>query len=235
MNEPAPLPAPEATAEALWQAFATPLRAFLRRRVNSDADADDLLQEVFVRIHRRLPTLQDTSKLQGWVYRIARNVLIDHYRRRREHQPMEFELEGDDPTGETLVDLRPSLRRFIAELPPAYREPLVRHEYQGESLEAVAIALGLTLTATKSRVRRARLMLRAMLERCCRFEFDRRGRVIAATPRSACPCAASVPIAVPAPAQAVALSPALALPGETSVTTRQAAPGRGESTLSDAC
>jgi RNA polymerase sigma-70 factor, ECF subfamily len=64
----------------------------------------------------------------------------------------------------------------------------VRHEFQGEPLQEVALALGLSLTATKSRVRRARLMLREMLDQCCRFEFDRRGRVIEATPRGECEC-----------------------------------------------
>lgn len=179
---------PTPAAETLWREFSSPLRSFLRGRTRSNADADDLLQEVFVRIHQRLPTLHDTSKIQGWVYRIARNALIDHYRIRREHVPMDFDLEVEDPTGENVVDLRPSLRRFIAELPPAYREPLIRHEYQGESIAEVATALGLSVTAAKSRVRRARIMLREMLDRCCRFEFDQRGRVIAATPRSQCSC-----------------------------------------------
>jgi len=174
--------------ECLWQELAGPLRGFLRARVKSAADADDLLQDVFVRIQKRLPTLHDTSKIQGWVYSIARNAVIDHYRRHREHVPIDFDLESEDPAGESAVDLRPALKRFIAELPVSYREPLVRHEFQGESLENVARALGLTLTATKSRVRRARLMLREMLDRCCRFEFDSRGRVIAANPRKVCSC-----------------------------------------------
>ncbi len=174
--------------EQLWRAFAAPLRNFLRARTRTDADADDLLQEVFMRIQKRLPTLHDTSKIQGWVYRIARNAVIDHYRGRREHLPLDNELESDDPTGETLVDLKPTLRRFIVELPPLYREPLIRHEYQGQSIEEIAAELGLSVTATKSRVRRARLLLRQMLDRCCRFEFDRLGRVIDATPRTACSC-----------------------------------------------
>jgi len=179
--------APEKT-ELVWREFAAPLRSFLRARTKCDADAEDLLQEVFVRIQKRLPTLHDTSKMQGWVYRIARNAVIDHYRTRHDHLPIDFELEDDDPAGEALVDLRPTLRRFIAELPAHYRVPLVRHEFQGESLKEVAAALGLTLTATKSRVTRGRQMLRAMLDRCCRFEFDRRGHVISAVPRSACSC-----------------------------------------------
>lgn len=188
MMDAAPLAETVDQTERLWREFAAPLRTFLRARTRSDADADDLLQEIFIRIQQRLPTLHDLSKIQGWVYRIARNAVIDHYRTRREHLPIDFELEDEDPAGEAAVDLRPSLRRFIAELPANYREPLVRHEFQGESLDEVATALGLSLTATKSRVRRARLMLRTLLDRCCRFEFDRRGRVIAATPRSVCTC-----------------------------------------------
>lgn len=86
------------------------------------------------------------------------------------------------------MDLTPFLRRFVAALAPEYREPLMRHEFQGESMEEIAVALGLTLTATKSRVRRARLQLRAMLDACCRFEFDQRGRVIEAIPKAACNC-----------------------------------------------
>lgn len=178
----------EASAAGLWREFSTPLRHFLRARTASTADADDLLQEVFVRIQQRLPHLRDPAKLQGWVYRIARNAVIDYYRTRKKHVPLDFEPEPQDPAGRDAVDLTPALRSFIACLPPEYRDPLVRHEFQGEELADVAAALGLSLTATKSRVRRARLMLRGMLDRCCRFEFDHRGRVIEATPRARCEC-----------------------------------------------
>ncbi len=175
-------------ADALWREFSAPLRRFLRARTRSAADADDLLQEVFVRIQRRLPELREPAKLQGWVYRIARNVVIDHYRSRRESVPLADEAEPSDPGGRDAVDLTPALRRFLAALPPPYRDPLIRHEFQGESIAEVAAALGLSVTAAKTRVRRARLLLREMLDRCCRFEFDRRGRVIEATPRAPCDC-----------------------------------------------
>ena len=176
------------TAEILWREFSTPLRKFLRARTHTASDADDLLQDVFVRIHKRLPDLREPAKLQGWVYRIARNAVIDHYRTRKEHLPLNFELEAEDLEGRDAVDLSGSLRNFIAALPPSYREPLVRHEFQGEPIKEVATSLGLSLTAAKSRVRRARLMLREMLDQCCRFEFDRRGRVIEAVPRKRCDC-----------------------------------------------
>lgn len=178
--------------ETLWREFSGPLLGFLRKRTASAADADDLLQEVFVRIHRQVSTLRDPSKLQGWVYRIVRNAVIDHHRSRgklpgAETAP-EVIADAEEPNGRDAIDLTPTLRKFVAELPVDYREPLVRHEFQGQSLQEVATALGLTLTATKSRVRRARLLLRDMLDRCCRFEFDRRGRVVEATPHKSCNC-----------------------------------------------
>jgi len=192
--------------EALWREFSAPLRNFLRARTGSAADADDILQDVFVRVSKQLPTLRDTSKLQGWVYRIARNALIDRYRRKRELVPLAPDTPEDDLNGQNLVDLTPSLRRFIAQLPPIYREPLVRHEFQGEPLNNIATSLGLTLTATKSRVRRARLILREMLERCCRFEFDRRGRVIEASPRVESDCECTPPRSHPARSDATPCS-----------------------------
>src|ERR1035438_578514 len=174
------------SVEVLWKEFSTPLRAFLLARTRTAADADDLLQDVFYRIHRRLPRLRRPEKLQGWVYRIARNAVIDHYRGRRDHVELKFEPESEPADIKDAVDLTPTLKRFIAQLPPRYRAPLVRHEFEGMALADVAKDLGISLTATKSRVRRARMMLRKMLDECCRFEFDRRGRVIEAIPRLPC-------------------------------------------------
>jgi RNA polymerase sigma-70 factor (ECF subfamily) len=177
-----------ADVERLWKEFANPLRSFLRARTKTEADAEDLLQEVFIRIHKRITSLQHPAKLQGWVYRIARNAVIDHYRGRSLPIPLDAEAIAADPEGLSAIDLTPTIRRFIVDLPRIYRDPLVRHEFQREPLQEVANNLGISLTAAKSRVQRARLMLREMLDRCCRFEFDRRGRVIEATSRSDCRC-----------------------------------------------
>lgn len=177
----------------LWAEFSGPVRGYLRKQTGSDADADDLLQEVFLRIHRNVCNLRDTSKLQGWVYQIARNVVINRARSRKNRTPVEIDVDtmadGAEPSGRDAIDLTPTLRRFMAELPPKYREPLIRQEFQGQSLQEIADELGLSLSAAKSRVRRGRLLLREMLDRCCRFEFDRRGRVIDAIPRKKCACA----------------------------------------------
>lgn len=181
-----------ARVELLWAEFSGPLRGYLRKQTGNDADADDLLQEVFLRIHRNVCHLKDTSKLQGWVYRIARNVVINRIRagklRQQSDRDPDSMPDAADPSGRDVIDLTPTLRRFMQALPELYRGPLIRQEFQGQSLQEIADELGLTLTATKSRVRRGRALLREMLDECCRFEFDRRGRVIEAIPKKACAC-----------------------------------------------
>jgi RNA polymerase sigma-70 factor (ECF subfamily) len=64
--------------------FRWSLRGFIRKRVQNDVVADDLTQDVWVRIARKLGELREVEKLESWIYQIARNVLTDFYRRQRE-------------------------------------------------------------------------------------------------------------------------------------------------------
>jgi RNA polymerase sigma-70 factor (ECF subfamily) len=156
------------------------LKAFIQSRVADEDDADDLLQEVFIRIHTRLCSLRDLSKLESWIYQITRNAIIDHYRSRRpgvelsESIPSEDERDEDDP--EAVLAL--SLTSMVDELPDTYRDALLLTEYQGLNQRQMADRLGISFSGAKSRVQRARRMLRDMLLTCCHFELDRRGAII---------------------------------------------------------
>jgi RNA polymerase sigma-70 factor (ECF subfamily) len=175
------------------RALTGPVRAFLRRRVTDATTADDLAQETFLRVYRSRAGLRADERLEAWLYRIARRTLADHYRRRRLTEELPAEAPADALDGAETFDaaerarLMKSLTVFLDELPDAYREPVRLAELESLPLEIVARRLGLTLAATKSRVRRGRLLLKAALQRCCRFEFDRYGKVIAATRRTASP------------------------------------------------
>lgn len=166
--------------ETLWEQYCCQLKAFIQSRVADEDDADDLLQEVFIRIHTRLCSLRDLSKLESWIYQITRNAIIDHYRSRRpgfelsEAIPSEDELDEDDP--EAVLAL--SLTSMVDELPDTYRNALLLTEYQGLNQRQMADRLGISFSGAKSRVQRARRMLRDMLLACCHFELDRRGTII---------------------------------------------------------
>jgi len=176
--------------ELLWNQYSRRLLAFIRSRVGDAADADDILQEVFIRVHRNLCCLPEPewNKPESWIYQIARHLIIDHYRRRREmveipeSLPAELDLPQDDP--EAVLAL--SLRELINELPEPYRQALILTTYQGLSQKQLADSLGISLSGAKSRVQRARDNLRDMLLRCCHFEFDRRGHIVDYEQRCCC-------------------------------------------------
>jgi RNA polymerase sigma-70 factor (ECF subfamily) len=156
------------------------LRAFLRRRVRDDATADDLTQETLLKVYRSRAALRDGARLEAWLYRVARTTLIDHYRRQKptEELPPALAAESRDEIAAMRAAMVASMHHFLAELPAAYREPVRLAELEGLPLAKIALRMNLSLTAVKSRVRRGRQMLKAKLQACCRFEFDRLGQVI---------------------------------------------------------
>jgi len=171
------------TVESIWKGFAGELRGFIRSRVGDHAAAEDILQDVFVKIHRKLSTLRAGEHLEAWVWRITRNAVTDHFRRARPDEPLPAELTAATGEHTAAPDLSPCVRRFIGELPPAFREALVLTEWQGLTQEQMAQRLGLSLSGAKSRVQRARRQLKEMLLDCCRLELDRRGNVVEMQPR----------------------------------------------------
>jgi len=66
--------------ETIWEEYHNKLRRFIVSRVADASTADDLLQEVFVKIHQRIGTLEDDARIQGWLYQVTRNAVIDYFR-----------------------------------------------------------------------------------------------------------------------------------------------------------
>lgn len=178
-----------AAVESIWREFSGKLRQFIRGRVSDDATADDILQDIFLKIQTRLGQLEDGSKLQSWIFLMARNAVIDHYRQRKQTvevpETLVVENQADDPD---LEGLKRAFRRMIDSMPEPYREALVLTEFEGLTQKELAERLGISLSGAKSRVQRGREQLKTMLHDCCTFEFDRRGRVIDCAPRADAGC-----------------------------------------------
>jgi RNA polymerase sigma-70 factor (ECF subfamily) len=177
--------------EQLWHSLAAQLRSFIIGRIGNPAVAEDVLQDVFMKLHEKLPSLREADRIEAWVWRITRNALADHLRRQRPTEELPADLRNADREPD-LPDLRPALRQFLAALPPEDREALELTEFHGLKQEELAARLGLSLSGAKSRVQRARARLRAEFEACCRLDFDQRGRVIECEARQpdkgACEC-----------------------------------------------
>lgn len=175
------------TTEQVWESFSQPLRVYLQRRVPDPGDADDLLQEIFIKVHLRLADLRSGDRLGPWLYQIARNTLTDYYRTTRRFAPLQEDLPLEEPEEPDAASrLAQGLAPMIHCLPEKYGQALELSELGGLKQHELANQLGISLSGAKSRIQRGRVMLRQALFDCCHFEFDRRGRVIDYAARIAC-------------------------------------------------
>ncbi len=170
-----------ASTEDIWTAFRHRLHGYIRARSRTPEDADDILQDVFVKVHRHLGTLEDDAHLTSWLYRVTHNTIIDHYRKKHppptsEEPPAAVEDDEDIPIAEQK--LAPFLGELITELPAAYRDALTLTELEGLTQAEMGQRLGLSTSGAKSRVQRGRAMVRQQLLECCHVELDRRRHVI---------------------------------------------------------
>lgn len=167
------------TSEKLWQAYHAKLRAFVLRRVYNDAATDDILQDVFLKMHSGLASLKDETKLKSWLYQIARNAIIDYFRSQKPTADIpESCSQPEIDSGEKVTqELSECLHPMIQLLPEHYREAVILSELNGLTQKEVAKVQGISLSGAKSRVQRGRALLKNMLAECCRLEFDHSGRL----------------------------------------------------------
>jgi RNA polymerase sigma-70 factor (ECF subfamily) len=167
----------DATARGAWELLADRLGSYISRRLPVD-DAEDVRQDVLLRIFKGAPHLQDEARFGPWVYSVARNAVIDRLRARR---PPTTDLDGIDAVDRPDADAQPLLdcvTPFVARLPSPYREAITLTELRGLSQHEAAEIEGVTVSGMKSRVQRGRRLLRTMFEECCHLTIDGRGRVI---------------------------------------------------------
>ena len=156
------------------------LGSFIRRRVADPADAEDILQDVFSELVESVRMVRPIEQIGAWLFQVARNRIIDRFRRRREQPaPVPADLEGEDGLA-TLAELLPSPRAgpeaqyarrllleeldaALEELPPGQRDVFVAHELEGKSFRELAAQTGLNVNTLLSRKRYAVRHLRDRL------------------------------------------------------------------------
>ena len=160
--------------EAIWNEFSAQLDRFIRTRVADAATAQDILQDVFVKLQARLDEFHDPAKLQGWLLLVARNAVIDYYRTRKPLTELPETLV-DPPGGDGVEEeeLRTVFHSLLLSLPEPDREALILTEFEDFTQEQLAKRLGISVSGAKSRVQRARERLKELLLDYCHQEFHR--------------------------------------------------------------
>ncbi len=144
--------------------------AIIFRFVNSEHDAQDIAQEVFLQVYRSIASYQ-SNHFKAWVGKIATNKAIDWKRKqsriKEQGEPFEGQLENiaraDEPGLEEIIiksEGEAYLRRQISSLSPAYRKVLIKHHFQEKSYQQIAREEGISIKTVESRLYRARKLLR---------------------------------------------------------------------------
>lgn len=181
------------------QELRTLILRFVLSRVRNSAVAEDLTQDIMIKGAARLPSLREASKIQAWFFQIARNTVMDYFRRSRPTEEFDDAHHGGNEQQHPGMEneelrLRESLaayvRGVVERLPLIYRDALLATDYEGLSQRELAERLGLSLSAAKSRVQRARALAKAEMESCCRWDADVYGHIVGIEKRTtkACSC-----------------------------------------------
>jgi len=186
-------------AEEIWENFNLELYKYVRRRTKDDATADDVVQEIFLKVLNNLERINETENVQEYLYGIARNTLIDSFRAKKlvlqedvkENKSINTSLQStpEEELSSSLNEIVSGccIRPFINQLPEKYREALISSEIKNESQKDLAERLNLSYSGAKSRVQRGREKLKGLLQQCCNFEYDSYGNLISSNSKN-CDC-----------------------------------------------
>ena len=154
--------------EELYRQHSTRLFNLAWRMCGTRADAEDLLQEIFLLAYRKLPEFRGDSAVGTWLYRLAMNRCLDHLKNRQTRASGatttidEETMPGPKAVGDGGIK-RLDLERAIARLPDGARAAFVLHDVEGFQHHEIASILGISEGTSKSQVHKARLKLRALL------------------------------------------------------------------------
>jgi RNA polymerase sigma-70 factor (ECF subfamily) len=159
-------------------------------RIVGEGEAEDVAQDVFVKVHAALGGFRGESSMSTWIYRIATNAGMDHIRSRASRQGPNDELRHDiddleavqdaAPPADTFLirkDMNECIQGIVKSLPDNYRTVLVLSDLEGLTNAEIGEVLGLSLDTAKIRLHRARARLKKELESQCNFYHDGRNEL----------------------------------------------------------
>lgn len=168
---------------AIYTEFHKVLLGFIKSKVNNNEDAEDIVQNVFIKVAGSVVDLNRKEKLQSWIYTIARNSIIDYYRTHSNKKNLVIEDDiAESFTDEEYIDTTKGLDccliDMVNQLPVEYRDIIIDVEMNGLKQKDLAGKYNLAYPSIRSRVQRGREKLKQLLLECCSIQWDSRGNIL---------------------------------------------------------
>lgn len=165
------------TSENVWNQFSNDLKTYIFSKVKNEENTNDILQDVFVKIHLNIDKLQKKESLKSWLFSITHNTIMNFFNKKELNSITEMMVieERQETEGH---EAKNCIIPLINHLPELYREPLLQSEIYGKKQTEVAKMMGLTLSATKSRIQRGRKLLQQGFMECCNYKLNKEGLLV---------------------------------------------------------
>lgn len=162
--------------EHIWLDLHNELNKFILSKIHEEAIAQDILQDVFIKVYLNIHQLNDSTKLTSWIYQITRNTITD-YLKQHPFLPSTVELVDeiqDEPVYQALSNC---VNSKIDKLSDQDKKAILLTYFESYSQKELSDFLGISYSGTKNRIQRAREKLRKDILDCENVESDRKGKI----------------------------------------------------------
>lgn len=164
--------------KTIWETYQLKLLNFIRSKTSDNSVAQDILQEVFLKLIKVQTENIEIRNIQSWLFQVTRNTISDHFRKdekyRRDHFAVEETLP-DKGMGTCICEMA----GFVIQkyLPEQYARPLYMSDIENIPQKEIAEILGLSVSGAKSRVQRGRRMLKDLILKCVNISLNKNGEI----------------------------------------------------------
>ena len=164
------------TTQKVWTKYSEDLKRFIFSKVKDEAITNDILQDSFIKIHTKLHTLKDLTKLKSWIFSITRNSILDYFK--TANKTFEYaNFESETKIEEDVHTEKDCLRGILQNLPKKYRDPVFLSDIKDMKQQEVANQLNQSLSTTKSQIQRARKLIAQGFIDCCGYVLNDDGKL----------------------------------------------------------
>ncbi len=160
----------------IWLESREKMKAYLQGRFQDKDLAEEVSQEVVLKLHRACCSDREIKNVNSWMYQIAHNAALDSLKKRKKDEQQIPEPDSEDP--KLWQEMGPILDPIMKLLPEEQAAALRMADLEGRSQQEVADEQGISLTAAKSRIQRARKQVKEQIHTCCHLEFNQRGDLV---------------------------------------------------------
>jgi RNA polymerase sigma-70 factor (ECF subfamily) len=177
------------TTEVIYNTFRAEMRKFIFSKIKDKATTDDLMQEVYLKIHANIAHLRDLDRVRPWVFAITRNMVNDHFRNQKFDKELDsLKLSSMDAATPVNDQFNACMMPLVDKLPATLRTAIILTDLKGMSQTSLAKKLKISYSGAKSRVQRARELLKKNITDCCNIVSDKYGNIVSHEPRGNCSC-----------------------------------------------